>query len=509
MTIHLLKNNPVSRALCLVALLTASMQTAAFEWPESAPQEVNIDPVMLDTLVTRINHGNYGTVKSLLVLRHGKLVREEYFNGFDQDDLMVMYSATKSLASTLIGIGIRNGDLPGVNTPIDSIFTDYSHIFSSNFRARQINMRDLLTQRHGFAWDEWSTFFSNPINPVLQMAQAADWWEYVLSRPVTAEPDTVFRYSTGVSNLMGLAIYNQTRMTAEQYAAQHLFPQLEITDWSVEVGLSDVPLGLGINQFQTGMTPTGHGFWMRSTDLAKIGQLYLDGGVFSNHRIIDKQWVKDSWGSYSNHDTDPGVFPENISYGYQWWSVDYQTANGPVTVHRAWGWGGQYIFVIPKYDMVIVSTNGNFNDASGDIRNAFPDLILDGIGEDFDPESDAGITGPWAAPDFPSQGFVLEVLPSTGQVVLFWMTFDPDTGEQMWLIGNSRMQGRRTVLSFLRPVGGSFAGTDQATLEPWGEGELIFSSCTTAQLSYRSEVHDIEGEFPLARLTPNVYCSDQ
>ena len=103
---------------------------------------------------------------------------------------------------------------------------------------------------------------------------------------------------------------------------------------------------------------------------------------------------------------------------------------------------------------------------------------------------------------------MLEVVPSTGQVVLFWMAYDPETGEQMWLIAPSVLHGRRAVLSFLRPVGGSFAGVDEATLEPWGEGELIFTSCTTAEMSYRSEIHDLEGGFDLVRITPNEYCSD-
>jgi hypothetical protein len=143
------------------------------------------------------------------------------------------------------------------------------------------------------------------------------------------------------------------------------------------------------------------------------------------------------------------------------------------------------------------------------MRHALRDVIIQGVGVDFDPLSDGGLTGPWAAPELPSQGFMLEVVPSTGQVVLFWMAFDPETGEQMWLIGPSRLKGRRTLLSFLRPVGGAFAGPQEAQLEAWGEGELEFTSCTTARLSYRSGTQGVEGAFDMARVTPNVYCNDE
>jgi CubicO group peptidase (beta-lactamase class C family) len=507
MKLQSLKFLPLSLLFASLVLLS-SPADAVFEWPVATPQEVNVDSQALAEVSGRINQGQYGAINSFLVLRHGKLVHEEYFNGFGPDDLMELFSVTKSVASALVGVAQRRGDLPPLNTRFETLFPSYTGLLNVNPLARQITFRDLLTQRHGFEWDEWSTSWSNPINPAWQMMNAPDWWGSVLIRPVTAAPDTVFRYSTGVSNLMGLAFWEHTGMSAADYALQHLFPQLEITNANIAVTGPGAPLNAGLGIFQQGLTPTGHGLWLSARDLAKVGQLYLDGGVFQNRRLIEKQWIEDSWGHYSDHVTDPQVFGEGISYGYQWWTVDVQGPSGPVEVHRAWGYGGQFIFVIPEFDMVVVTTASNWNRDGEDMRHAFSDVIVNAVGEDFDPLSDAGITGPWVAPGLPSQGFMLEVMPTTGQVVLYWMTYDPDTGEQMWLIAPSHLRGRRALLSFLKPVAGSFHDDTAANLVPWGEGELIFTSCTTAQLSFRSELHDIEGAFGMHRLTPNVYCSD-
>ncbi len=258
--------------LCLISDLPADV----FSWPETGPENVDIDPQMITELVTSINRGSYGRLKSLLILRHGRLVHEQYFNGYDGDDLMPLYSVTKSWGSALVGIAVGRGDLPAVTTPIDQIFTDYQAIFSSAPAKRQIQFRDLLTMRHGLAWDEWSTSFTDPFNPVNAMTRSSDWWQYVLSRPMTAPRDSVFRYSTGVANLMGGAIWSLTGKSALEYSQEFLFDPLEISDYYLEVDLADLPRGTGIRNFQPGLTPTGHGLWLKPRDLAKIGQLYLD-----------------------------------------------------------------------------------------------------------------------------------------------------------------------------------------------------------------------------------------
>lgn len=480
----------------------------AFEWPESTPEEVDIDPQMVSQLLTAAGRGDFGHLKSLLILRHGRLVLESYFNGYTRNDLMPLYSVTKSWGSAVVGIAMSNQDVPGLDSTVSDLFPGYQDLFNASPGKTQITFRDLLTMRHGLAWDEWSTYFTNPQNPVNAMTQSADWWRYVLSRPQTAAPDSVFRYSTGVANLMGGVIWNFTGQSALEYSIEHLFDPLDIRDHYLEVDLSGGAKGTGIRNFQVGLTPTGHGLWLKPLDLAKIGQLYLDRGAWQSRRLMASDWIDQSWGSYSNAETDPQVFPGNVSYGYQWWTYRYTRPQGEIEVHVAEGWADQYIFVIPELDLVVVSTanNGSYN--GPDMRTAVRDIILDGVDEDFDPASDGGLTGSWFNPDLKHQGFMLEVVPKTGQVVIYWMTFAPESGAPQWMVAVGMLHGRRAVLEFLQPEGGDFAGSGEASLNSWGDVELIFHSCTTASMEFFSEVAGVEGIIELQRLTPVNSCVD-
>lgn len=481
----------------------------SFSWPREDPERLGVDPVMVDDLVSRINAGEFGRQKSLLILRHGRLVHESYFNGFQADQTVPVYSVTKSWASALIGIAHRQKLVEGVDVPLQSLFDDYPEVFAASVPKQQLTLQDALTMRHGLAWDEWSTFFSSPANPVNQMVLSPDWWRFVLERPSTAPPDSVFRYSTGVSNLMGGVIWRLSGQTAEDYAQSHLFPVLDITDYHVEMNLDDDRRGQGISTFQQGLTPTGAGLWFRPRDMAKIGQLYLDQGVWQNRRILDRQWIQDSWGRYSDVTTDPQVFGDGLSYGYQWWNMhtDEISGTGP-DVHFAWGYAEQFIFVVPELDLIVVSTadNGSWNGPS--MIDAVRDTIIPNVAPGFDAAADGGLTGSWFSPQLGNQGFMLEVAPVSGQVVIYWMTYEPETNRQMWLLAAGKLLGRRAILQFLRPLDGDFGGEQTARLEEWGEVELIFTSCSSATLNFLSPVAGVSGNMELVRVAQNPNCID-
>ena len=501
--------NRLATILFVIVLSANSAVVANFTWPLSTPETENIDPDMISTLVSSINDGVYGTQKSLLILRHGKLVHEQYFNGNDQDDLMAMYSASKSWGSALLGVAIRQGDLENEFVPIEQVFPAYANIFMTNPQKQNIRVHDVLTMRHGLAWDEWSTFFTDPANPVNQMTQSSDWWKNVLERPMTTSVDKEFRYSTGTSNLMGGAIYNLTGKSAIEYSVEHLFTPMNILDYYFEVDIRGGPRGSGITDFQIGLTPTGHGMWLKSRDMAKIGQLYLDNGTWESRRLLASEWIRKSWNKYSDHQTDPETFGESLSYGYQWWTFDFNTTKGTVPVHLAWGWADQYIFVIPSLDVVVVTTADNTRWDGPTMISAIRDIVISGLNDDFDPVSDGAMTGSWFSPDRDRQGFMLEVVPSTGQVVIYWMTYEPETQAQQWLVAVGQMHGRRAVLEFLRPQGGSFDGDVIARMDEWGDVELTFQSCTKAKLNFLSEIAGVEGVIDLVRLTPVTTCTDQ
>jgi CubicO group peptidase (beta-lactamase class C family) len=307
---------------------------------------------------------------------------------------------------------------------------------------------------------------------------------------------------------MGGLIRAATGKSAIDYSRQHLFGPLDINDYHLEVDLSGSPRGTGITNFQTGLTPTGHGLWLKPRDLAKLGQLYLDGGVWQGKRILPSKWVTDSWLAYSDENTDPAIFSNGEFYGLQWWGGTFPTPEGVLRGYVAQGFADQFIIVVPQLDLVVVSNadNGSFN--GQDIVDAVRFRIVPATETDFDPVNDAGITGTWASPQLAHQGFMLEVIPTTGQMIIYWMTFEPGTGKQMWLIAAGQMHSRRALLEFLRPVNGVFGGDQQAELQSWGEVDLIFTSCTEATMSFKSPIAGVEGEVSLVRITPNVYCQD-
>jgi len=481
---------------------------APFEWPPAEAAAVGIDPAMLAVLDQKTRQGDFGQVKSLMLLRHGKLVYEAYFRGHGPNDLFPLYSVTKSWASAVIGIAIMRGDISGVDEPLDAIFHQYPAPFLASPAKRTITLQDVLTMRHGLAWDEWSTWFTDPANPVNQMTKSPDWWAFVLDRPMTAPADSVFRYSTGVSNLLGGVVWTTIGQSAAEFALDHLFGALDINEAHIEVDLSGGPRGSGITQFQPGLTPTGHGLWLKTRDLAKLGQLYLDRGAWDLQRLVPSEWIEQSWRDYSNSQTDPQIFPEGAGYGYQWWSFEVDLEDRRTRVHMAEGWAGQFVLVVPELDLVLASNADNGQDSGPNIVDALRDIVVPAVEPGFDPRNDGGLTGSWYSPDLPHQGFMLEVVPTTGQVVLYWMTFEPATGKQQWMIAVSLLSGRRTNLELLRPVDGAFIGNTEAELVHWGEAELEFLSCTTASLAYASADQAERGTISLQRLTPNSMCSE-
>lgn len=479
-----------------------------FDWPRADAESVGLEAGMLETLEQRTQRGEYGQVRSLMVVRHGKVAYEGYFRGYGPDDLLPLYSVTKSWASALIGIATARGDIAGTDQPLDVIFRQYQDVFQANPGKSALRVRDLLTMRHGLAWDEWSTFFTDSANPVNQMTRVPDWWRFVLERPLTAGVDSVFRYSTGVSNLLGGIIWTATGQSAIDYSAEHLFDALSIDEHYIEVGLSDAPRGTGITDFQAGLTPTGHGLWLKTRDLAKLGQLYLDRGVFDLQRVLPASWIDESWQVYSDESTDPQVFSQGVSYGYQWWGFNVQHQGRSVRVHLADGWADQFLMVVPELDLVVASNAGNGRYHGPDIVDALRDLIVPAVEDGFDPVNDSGLTGSWFSPGLPLQGFMLEIVPTTGQVVIYWMTFEPGSGKQQWMIAVGLLSGRRAVLEFLRPVNGAFVGDSDAQLRHWGEATLEFQDCTNATLAFASADGANRGEIALRRLTPNTVCRD-
>ena len=305
-------------------------------WQVSRPEAQGLDSAVLAALTGRINDGDYGEMHSLLIVRHGYLVYERYFNGYNSETLHPMYSVTKSVTSVLIGIAIDQRKLAGIDKPLLSLFPEYLELQNLDSNKQAITVEDVLSMRAGFQWSESYS--------VSQMVKSGDWLKYMLDLAVVDAPGTRFHYNSGCSVLLAGIIRNTSHLETSEFAYRYLFSQLGIT----RTRWDDGPGGL---------TNTAGGLFLRPRDMAKIGLLYLQQGEWQGKRIVSSSWVDESISWLT--DASPG-----FGYGYQWWTMSLEaTAEHPQIgedeIKFASGAADQYIFVIPSLDLVVTATANN------------------------------------------------------------------------------------------------------------------------------------------------------
>jgi len=314
-------------------------QSETWEWPLSTPEKQQLDPKPLAELVSLIREGRkYPRLHSLLVIRHGYLVVEEYFGRFQGDSLHTLQSVTKSFTSALVGIAISRGEFKGVDEKILDFFPDMTGIANLDERKESICLKDLLTMRSGTDYNE-----NGPDSPHFQLNRLPRGWDkFYLDRPMLRMPGTHFLYDSGGVILMSAMLKKRTGMHADQYAEKYLFKPLQIAQkfWF---------------RNQESHPHTGGGLNLKPRDTAKFGLLYLQKGRWGGKQIVPEAWVKES----SIKRVDFGATSQTIGYGYLWWILRPDPdGNGKDNIYAAMGFRAQYIFVIPEHDMVVV-VNGD------------------------------------------------------------------------------------------------------------------------------------------------------
>ena len=348
-------NNKILSAISYLTILTGFLfisacpnlqsQYAIDSLPGCADCLYELDEEILAELVNKIEAGDYGKVNSLVIIHNDGLALEEYFLGWNRHMLHFCASATKSFISALIGIAIDRGIINGVDETLLSFFPEYDDIAHLNERKESITLENVLTMSSGFTW--------TPLDSAEVMAETSDWVRYVLDRPMSDEPGTKFVYNSGGSHLLSGIITNITGQSAEAFAADNLFSKIGIYNWEWESDPNAINIG-------------GWGLNMHPVDMAMFGYLYLNNGLLNGEQIISEDWVKKSTTSHLH------------LYGYQWWVwpedmlEDHPEAYG---MYYAAGGGGQYIFIIPNINMIVVSTAENL----GGYGNAGYDILFDYI----------------------------------------------------------------------------------------------------------------------------------
>jgi CubicO group peptidase (beta-lactamase class C family) len=353
-------------------------------WQTASLDEVGMDTERIAAFMNDLSAYPDHWVHSVLVIKEGKLVFEEYFQGqdldlsdlggelgystkvFDRDTLHSAASVSKSITAVLFGIAIDQGLIAGVDETLFAFFPDYEYLDDPT--KSQITLAHMLSMSSGLPWTE-AYSYDDPRNDLTAMIGSDDPVAYILSKDLVEEPGTKFIYNSGTTNLLGEIIRRKSGMTLADYAEQHLFAPLDIDTYEWYAFPS-----------QPEMMVASSTLYLRPRDMAKIGQIYLDGGMWQGARIVSEDWVSQSTRKAIGMVASESAIPYlNPAYGYQWWLGTFPT--GETETYFAAGYGGQFIFVLPKPQMVVVFTAGGFEDGNYDaLLQIVNDYILPAAG---------------------------------------------------------------------------------------------------------------------------------
>ncbi len=492
--------------LILAFVLCTSSAVQAFTWPTGTPESQNIDSAGISQAAQLIQTGDYGNIRSLLVIRNGVLVHEQYFG--NQGEKRPVYSVTKSIGSTLLGVAQYKGADLNPNDSMMVYMPQYQNQPGTTLK-NSITIHDLLAQRHGLQWDEWSTQYNTPNNPITIMLNSIDWYLTVLTWPIDSQPNTKFAYSTGASSLMSVVLENISGLKPYAFAKQHLFEPLDITDTHWELIDGGGTQGQGITVFPHDLAPLGFGLWMKPIDMAKIGELFRLGGVWNGQRILSQEWIDLSIATYSNHESDPEVFTqEGSGYGYQWWVTEFPDRLGRKhPSYYADGHGRQYIFVFPESDTLVISTADDYDRDEQGIGTLLRQHILPAINmEDDFVDISNDMNGSWYDPATSGQGINIEIINAGQNLWGYWYTFNESGTEQRWFTMQGMVDGDEATFDIISTQGGVFLDDQPPSLSIWGQGSVQFNDCFSGTFRFQSVDEQTSGNIPLTRLTAAGNC---
>lgn len=294
-----------------------------WEWQIDIPENQGLDSGALSGI-----HADYDSFPLLtaVIVKNGYIVDEYCKDGYDMDSQFVLNSASKSITSALVGIAIDLGYIEGVDVPLSDYFPQL--LEEDDARWQDITLWHLLTHTSGIAstdsarWNAWRG--------------SENWVDYILALPMEAAPGTQFNYSTGNTHLLCAVLQQAVGMTLDEFGREYLFE----------------PVGMDSARFDAdpqGISDGGNGLWLTPRDMARFGQLFLQGGAWEGEQIVPAQWVEDSTSLQFRRSSG------SANYGYQWWARTFGAQRYPA--YFAQGHGGQYIFVVPELELVVAFTS--------------------------------------------------------------------------------------------------------------------------------------------------------
>lgn len=308
---------------------------------------------LLDSMTHAIEKQEYTGIHSILISKDGLLAYEQYFNGYTADSLHDSRSSFKSVTSLLLGIAIDKGFIKNIDEKVYTFFPGYKPFANDDARKRHITIKNLLEMRSGFDCNEWD---DDGKDCETEMEETKDWVKFSLDLPMKNDPGTVWSYTSCAPMIISGIISKATHMSIMAFAKKYLFDPLAMKNyrWTID--------------------PAGHGatagsFFLLPKDMIKIGLLVKNNGVWQGKRIVSAQWLKQSTTatipipgfSFVKFSRSKIASPQPAYYGYYWYNEKIKTGNYTEDVVFASGNGGQYIMIIKNLDLVVVFTQGNYN----------------------------------------------------------------------------------------------------------------------------------------------------
>lgn len=371
----MLRLAPLAAVLSALAAAPLPAQVAPWptrEWARATPESQQVSPAPWAALDSAIRAGRHGHVDRLLVIRNGFLVLDHAYprdyaaiaagrrsvigcgpgacegysvageyNYFDPvthpfyrgSEVHSLQSVTKSVMATLVGIALERGEIASLQAPLMDFLRRYEDV-RPDPRLERATLHDLLTMRTGVEWHEQDRPLDTT-NTTVQLEWSDDWVRFTLSQPMDADPGMKWAYNSGGSHLIGAVLDYATGVHPIEYARRHLFAPLGIRDFHWKLAGGGLPDGEG-------------GLYLSAESLAKIGYLYLRGGMWDGQRILPADFVREATWTLA-------TTPSGMGYGFQWWRADREG----LEVWAGLGFGGQALLVVPSLDLVAVVMGWN------------------------------------------------------------------------------------------------------------------------------------------------------
>ena len=283
---------------------------------------------------------DYSNMAGIAVLKNGECVYEKYFGGCNQNSRLNVFSVTKSVVSILLGIALDKGFIGGINEKVLDFFPEYTPKRGEK-TLRDVTLRDMLTMTAPYKYKT---------NPYTKYFTSSDWVRFSLDMLGGKGKIGDFRYAPliGPDILTGI-LARTTGKSALDFARENLFDPLGIkVEGSITFNNKEEQMAFYKSSDmsvwvadRSGVNAGGWGLTLSPTDMAKIGQLYSDGGTWMGKRIVSEEWVSESTSEHSRW------AERDLPYGYLWWILP------EIHGFAAIGDGGNIIYVNRKENITV------------------------------------------------------------------------------------------------------------------------------------------------------------